>query len=147
MFLISPCLCFDLQPSEETFKKLVAGLDTKENKDGADQGYLMASFDDLLERPLFLPPANGSKLNGFYRLPLGYQMDASYFCEFILDNCCNYIILVHRALIFSFNIYRFEASMEYPMWTKQCHYFPKHALVEAMVLVVVAGFAIGITMA
>lgn len=80
---INPCIfhtgLFVLQPSEETFKKLVAGLDTKENKDGADQGYLMASFDDLLERPLFLPPANGSKLNGFYRLPLGYQMDASYF--------------------------------------------------------------------
>lgn len=80
---INPCIfhtgLFVLEPSKDTFKSLITGLETKENKDGADQGYLMACFDDLLERPLFLPPANGSKLNGFYRLPLGYQMDASYF--------------------------------------------------------------------
>ncbi|KAH7331601.1 hypothetical protein KP509_20G042400 [Ceratopteris richardii] len=80
---INPCIfhtgLFVLEPSEATFKSLVAGLVTKENEDGADQGYLMANFDDLLQRPLFLPPANGSKLDGFYRLPLGYQMDASYF--------------------------------------------------------------------
>ncbi|KAH7440147.1 hypothetical protein KP509_04G093700 [Ceratopteris richardii] len=80
---INPCIfhtgLFVLEPSEATFKNLIDGLQTKENKDGADQGYLMAWFNDLLERPLFLPPANGSKLNGFYRLPLGYQMDASYF--------------------------------------------------------------------
>lgn len=80
---INPCIfhtgLFVLQPSEASFKSLVAGLQTKENRDGADQGYLTAYFDDLLQRPLFLPPSNGSKLNGFYRLPLGYQMDASYF--------------------------------------------------------------------
>ncbi|KAI5071086.1 hypothetical protein GOP47_0013337 [Adiantum capillus-veneris] len=80
---INPCIfhtgLFVLEPSQATFERLIAGLETKENKDGADQGYLMAYFDDLLERPLYKPPANGSKLNGFYRLPLGYQMDASYF--------------------------------------------------------------------
>ena len=75
---VSLCL---LQPSEETFKKMYEGLKTKENRDGADQGYLMAWFDDLLQRPLFIPPANGSKVDGYYRLPLGYQMDASYYCE------------------------------------------------------------------
>jgi hypothetical protein len=63
------------------FQNMCDGLKTKENRDGADQGYLMAWFDDLLERPLFVPPANGSKVDGYYRLPLGYQMDASYFCE------------------------------------------------------------------
>lgn len=80
---INPCIfhtgLFVLQPSEAGFKSLLDGLKTKQNKDGADQGYLMAYFDDLLQRPLFLPPANGSKLDGFYRLPLGYQMDASYY--------------------------------------------------------------------
>ncbi|MCO5608705.1 hypothetical protein L7F22_062919 [Adiantum nelumboides] len=80
---INPCIfhtgLFVLEPSQMTFESLIAGLETKQNKDGADQGYLMAYFDDLLGRPLFLPPANGSKVSGLYRLPLGYQMDASYF--------------------------------------------------------------------
>uniref|UniRef100_A0A0A9FJD0 Uncharacterized protein n=1 Tax=Arundo donax TaxID=35708 RepID=A0A0A9FJD0_ARUDO len=30
---------------------------------------------------MFHPPENGTKLNGTYRLPLGYQMDASYYCK------------------------------------------------------------------
>ncbi|WJX64880.1 glycogenin glucosyltransferase [Trifolium repens] len=34
-------------------------------------------FNDM---PLFHPPSNGTKLDGTYRLPLGYQMDASYYC-------------------------------------------------------------------
>uniref|UniRef100_K7K504 Glycogenin glucosyltransferase n=1 Tax=Glycine max TaxID=3847 RepID=K7K504_SOYBN len=33
----------------------------------------------LLDKPMFHPPANGTKLDGTYRLPLGYQMDASYY--------------------------------------------------------------------
>lgn len=36
-------------------------------------------FPDLLDRPMFHPPSNGSKLEDMYRLPLGYQMDASYY--------------------------------------------------------------------
>eukprot|EP00249_Psilotum_nudum_P019938 c27485_g4_i1 orf=571-1527(+) len=80
---INPCIfhtgLFVLEPSKETYHKLRQGLKTIENRDGADQGYLMAYFHDLLERPLFRPPANGSRLDGFYRLPLGYQMDASYY--------------------------------------------------------------------
>jgi hypothetical protein len=36
-------------------------------------------FSDLLDRPMFHPPADSSRLNGLFRLPLGYQMDASYF--------------------------------------------------------------------
>lgn len=55
-----------------------------ENKDGADQGFLVNHFNDLLDQPLFHPPADGSKLKGNFRLPLGYQMDASYFCEYFL---------------------------------------------------------------
>ncbi|GLJ54167.1 hypothetical protein SUGI_1160800 [Cryptomeria japonica] len=81
---INPCIfhtgLFVLQPSEEVFKdmlhELAAGL---KNDDGADQGFVAAHFNDLLDRPMFHPPSNGSKLNGFYRLPLGYQMDASYY--------------------------------------------------------------------
>ncbi|KAH9322153.1 hypothetical protein KI387_016792 [Taxus chinensis] len=81
---INPCIfhtgLFVLQPSDEVFRnmlhELARGL---KNEDGADQGFVAAHFDDLLERPMFRPPANGSKLNGFYRLPLGYQMDASYY--------------------------------------------------------------------
>ncbi|KAJ7260036.1 hypothetical protein O6H91_Y408700 [Diphasiastrum complanatum] len=81
---INPCIfhtgLFVLQPSRETFSDLLHEIEIgRTNADGADQGFLMAYFDDLLERPLFRPPSNGSKLNGYYRLPLGYQMDASYF--------------------------------------------------------------------
>ena len=53
----------------------------RDNSDGADQGFLVGCFPDLLDKPLFHPPENGTKLNGTYRLPLGYQMDASYYCE------------------------------------------------------------------
>jgi hypothetical protein len=41
-------------------------------------------FSDLLDRPMFHPPSDGSKLDGLFRLPLGYQMDASYFCKYII---------------------------------------------------------------
>jgi hypothetical protein len=53
----------------------------RENSDGADQGFLVGCYPDLLDKPMFHPPENGTKLNGTYRLPLGYQMDASYYCE------------------------------------------------------------------
>ncbi|KAJ7515240.1 hypothetical protein O6H91_22G007300 [Diphasiastrum complanatum] len=81
---INPCIfhtgLFVVQPSNETFHDLLHEIEIRrKNEDGADQGFLMAYFDDLLERPLFRPPGNGAKLNGYYRLPLGYQMDASYF--------------------------------------------------------------------
>jgi hypothetical protein len=51
-----------------------------ENRDGADQGFLTAYFPDLLDKPMFHPPPDGSKLSGQFRLPLGYQMDATYYC-------------------------------------------------------------------
>jgi hypothetical protein len=54
----------------------------RENPDGADQGFLANYFPDLLDQPMFHPPANGTKLDGTYRLPLGYQMDASYYCGY-----------------------------------------------------------------
>lgn len=54
------------------------------NPDGADQGFLSGYFSDLLDRPMFHPTPNGSKLDGNYRLPLGYQMDASYYCKCLL---------------------------------------------------------------
>lgn len=52
----------------------------RDNPDGADQGFLGSYFSDLLSSPMFHPPTNGTKLDGTYRLPLGYQMDASYYC-------------------------------------------------------------------
>eukprot|EP01018_Ginkgo_biloba_P035473 Gb_39224 [translate_table: standard] len=81
---INPCIfhtgLFVLQPSEKVFRNMMHDLAARRrNRDGADQGFLVSYFDDLLDRPMFYPPANGSKLDGFYRLPLGYQMDASYF--------------------------------------------------------------------
>jgi hypothetical protein len=51
----------------------------RENPDGADQGFIASYFPELLDKPLFHPPPNGTKLDGTYRLPLGYQMDASYY--------------------------------------------------------------------
>lgn len=71
-----------VQPSQEVFKDMVHQLETgKENPDGADQGFIGAYFPDLLDQPMFHPPLNGSNLDGQYRLPMGYQMDASYYCE------------------------------------------------------------------
>ncbi|KAL8103191.1 putative glucuronosyltransferase PGSIP8 isoform X1 [Apium graveolens] len=81
---INPCIfhtgLFVLEPSTEAFKDMVNKLEAGSNsQDGADQGFLVSYFPDLLDQPMFHPPLNGSKLNGTYRLPLGYQMDASYY--------------------------------------------------------------------
>ncbi|XP_062226363.1 putative glucuronosyltransferase PGSIP8 isoform X1 [Phragmites australis] len=81
---INPCIfhtgLFVLQPSMDVFKNMLHELAVgRENPDGADQGFLASYFPDLLDQPMFHPPANGTKLDGTYRLPLGYQMDASYY--------------------------------------------------------------------
>ncbi|XP_065007403.1 putative glucuronosyltransferase PGSIP8 [Musa acuminata AAA Group] len=81
---INPCIfhtgLFVLQPSTAVFKDMLHELQIgRENHDGADQGFLVSYFSDLLDRPMFHPPANHTKLHGTYRLPLGYQMDASYY--------------------------------------------------------------------
>ncbi|OAY68007.1 putative glucuronosyltransferase PGSIP8 [Ananas comosus] len=81
---INPCIfhtgLFVLQPSMDAFKNMLHELEIeRENPDGADQGFLASYFPDLLDQPMFHPPANGTKLDGIYRLPLGYQMDASYY--------------------------------------------------------------------
>ena len=70
------------------FKDMVHELEVgRENPDGADQGFIGSYFPDLLNKPMFQPPPNGTKLDGQYRLSLGYQMDASYYCKYI-----NYLI-------------------------------------------------------
>ncbi|KAG6507071.1 hypothetical protein ZIOFF_032411 [Zingiber officinale] len=81
---INPCIfhtgLFVLEPSTAVFKDMLHELEIgRANKDGADQGFLVSYFPELLDRPMFHPPANGTKLAGTYRLPLGYQMDASYY--------------------------------------------------------------------
>ncbi|GER30502.1 nucleotide-diphospho-sugar transferase superfamily protein [Striga asiatica] len=81
---INPCIfhtgLFVLQPSLEVFNDMMHELEIgRSNPDGADQGFLGSYFPDLLDRPMFHPPPNGTKLDGSYRLPLGYQMDASYY--------------------------------------------------------------------
>ncbi|GAB2224538.1 hypothetical protein Drorol1_Dr00005300 [Drosera rotundifolia] len=81
---INPCIfhtgLFVLQPSMEVFNDMVHELEVgRPNPDGADQGFLGSYFPDLLDKPMFHPPSNGTKLEGQYRLPLGYQMDASYY--------------------------------------------------------------------
>ncbi|KAL8150900.1 hypothetical protein V2J09_020708 [Rumex salicifolius] len=81
---INPCIfhtgLFVLQPSTEVFKDMIHELESERpNSDGADQGFIGSYFPDLLDRPMFHPPGNNTKLNGNFRLPLGYQMDASYF--------------------------------------------------------------------
>lgn len=57
----------------------------RENSDGADQGFIGGFFPHLLDQPMFHPPPNGTKLDGTFRLPLGYQMDASYYCKSSFD--------------------------------------------------------------
>lgn len=65
----------------ETFNNMVHELQAgRSNPDGADQGFIGGYFPDLLDKPMFHPPSNGT-LDGTYRLPLGYQMDASYYCK------------------------------------------------------------------
>lgn len=81
---INPCIfhtgLFVLQPSLDVFKDMLHELEIgRENPDGADQGFLGSYFPDLLDQPMFHPPPKGTKLDGTYRLPLGYQMDASYY--------------------------------------------------------------------
>ncbi|XVF52619.1 hypothetical protein PTKIN_Ptkin05aG0032800 [Pterospermum kingtungense] len=81
---INPCIfhtgLFVLQPSLEVFNDMIHQLETgKENPDGADQGFIGGYFPDLLDKPMFYPSLNGTKLDGQYRLPMGYQMDASYY--------------------------------------------------------------------
>ena len=77
------CVCnFALQPSQVVFRDMLNRLaNGRENEDGADQGFLTGYFDDMLGKPMFRPKLNGSRQNGFFRLPLGYQMDASYYCK------------------------------------------------------------------
>jgi hypothetical protein len=70
-----------LQPSKEVFDDMVHEVEiVRDNPDGADQGFIGSYFSDLLDQPMFHLPPNGTKLVGTYRLPLGYQMDATYFC-------------------------------------------------------------------
>ncbi|EEF33451.1 putative glucuronosyltransferase PGSIP8 [Ricinus communis] len=81
---INPCIfhtgLFVLQPSKLVFKDMLHQLEIgKDNPDGADQGFIGGYFPDLLDKPMFYPPANGTALEGSYRLPLGYQMDATYY--------------------------------------------------------------------
>ncbi|XP_073306267.1 putative glucuronosyltransferase PGSIP8 [Primulina huaijiensis] len=81
---INPCIfhtgLFVLQPSLEVFNDMIHEVEIgRSNADGADQGFLGNYFPDLLDRPMFHPPSNATTLDGTYRLPLGYQMDASYY--------------------------------------------------------------------
>ncbi|KAE9459400.1 hypothetical protein C3L33_08685, partial [Rhododendron williamsianum] len=81
---INPCIfhtgLFVLEPSMKVFKDMLHELETgRKNPDGADQGFIGSYFPDLLDQPMFHPPQNGTTLEGAYRLPLGYQMDASYY--------------------------------------------------------------------
>ncbi|KAI5070265.1 hypothetical protein GOP47_0014608 [Adiantum capillus-veneris] len=81
---IDPCIfhtgLFVLQPSLDVFNDMVQRvMAMAENRDGADQGFLTDYFPDLLDMPMFHPPSNGSRLEGKFRLPFGYQMDASYY--------------------------------------------------------------------
>lgn len=81
---INPCIfhtgLFVLQPSMEVFKDMLHQIEIETpNPDGADQGFIGGYFSDLLDMPMFHPSTNATKLTGNYRLPLGYQMDASYY--------------------------------------------------------------------
>lgn len=69
------------------------------NQDGADQGFLVSYFPDLLDQPMFHPPLNGTNLNGTYRLPLGYQMDASFYCKNLQNKS-----FLSIAILYSINV-------------------------------------------
>jgi len=104
----------------DVFKDMLHELDIgRSNPDGADQGFLVSYFPDLLDKPMFHPPANGTKVNGSYRLPLGYQMDASYFCKFnkfllpFLNPSTLHLYIPYSCL------YELETSLEWFLFLKQ----------------------------
>ena len=73
------------QPSKRVFDDMINEVRVgRENPDGADQGFIGSYFPELLNQPMFYPPSNGSILDGNFRLPLGYQMDATYYCKSLL---------------------------------------------------------------
>ncbi|GAQ84466.1 glycosyl transferase family 8 [Klebsormidium nitens] len=81
---INPCIFHTglmvLKPSLETYADMLKQLETAPSFDGADQGFLASYFPDLLDCPMFRPlPPGSARLNGTYRLPLGYQMDHVYY--------------------------------------------------------------------
>ncbi|KAI3793234.1 hypothetical protein L1987_35850 [Smallanthus sonchifolius] len=81
---INPCIfhtgLFVLQPSLKVFNNMLHDIDSRrDNPDGADQGFIGGYFSGLLDQPMFHPPPHDTKLDGTFRLPLGYQMDASYY--------------------------------------------------------------------
>nr|GEY66816.1 putative glucuronosyltransferase PGSIP8 [Tanacetum cinerariifolium] len=77
---LSPGKMANVAPSSTVFNDMLHDLELgRDNSDGADQGFIGGCFPDLLDQPLFHPPPNGTKLNGTFRLPLGYQMDATYY--------------------------------------------------------------------
>ncbi|KAH0456551.1 hypothetical protein IEQ34_014458 [Dendrobium chrysotoxum] len=103
---INPCIfhtgLFVLQPSMNVFKDMLHELQVgRSNPDGADQGFLASYFPDLLDKPMFHPPVNDTKLVGTYRLPLGYQMDASYYCKASFSSDC-----ISNLTNMSFNHYK-----------------------------------------
>ena len=94
---------FGLQPSMKVFKNMLHELDIgRHNPDGADQGFLASYFSDLLDQPMFHPPPNATKLDGNYRLSLGYQMDASYYCEYTPHLFKDFIFIIFNFLNSSF---------------------------------------------
>jgi hypothetical protein len=104
----------------EVFKNMLHELGVgRKNPDGADQGFLTGYFPDLLDQPMFHPPVNGSKLDGNYRLPLGYQMDASYYCEYDYRYISNlYAYSSSWLKLMNDTFFRFEAPLEYSVWTE-----------------------------
>ncbi|RDY08129.1 putative glucuronosyltransferase PGSIP7 [Mucuna pruriens] len=82
---INPCVfhtgLFVLQPSMTVFKDMVHELQNgRENPDGADQGFIASYFPELLDKPMFNPPTNGTRLDGTYRLPLDLKLRWSIPC-------------------------------------------------------------------
>lgn len=130
-----------LQPSMGVFKDMVHQLKIgKENTDGADQGFICGYFPDLLDRPMFHPPPNGTRLAGNFRLPLGYQMDASYYCEYEDSSplITRLLFLGFVAILTYFFGCRSEAPLEHTLWTEQRDHIPQRTVVQALVLVVMA---------
>ncbi|KAA8521380.1 hypothetical protein F0562_012058 [Nyssa sinensis] len=107
---------FILQPSMDVFKNMLHELEIgRKNPNGADQGFIGSYFPDLLDQPMFHPPLNGPMLDGTYRLPLGYQMDASYYCMYAAEMP---IVLIQS--IFYLGIMAM-ARLGQPSFTKLCY--------------------------
>eukprot|EP01114_Cavostelium_apophysatum_P009313 TRINITY_DN22414_c0_g1_i1.p1 TRINITY_DN22414_c0_g1~~TRINITY_DN22414_c0_g1_i1.p1 ORF type:complete len:540 (+),score=109.64 TRINITY_DN22414_c0_g1_i1:159-1778(+) len=70
-----------LKPDTRVFQDMVKKLETSVSYDGADQGFLVSYFNDLLFAPLFLGRSKEPSEDKLNRLPVNYNINHMYYYE------------------------------------------------------------------